>query len=75
MNWKGQEIKTVGDLMDKGISKCNTREEAQEFMSKYRNENEYAEQNIGYVIGYFDQEERKRLQEWFTVDHPVFGKF
>lgn len=73
MIWKDQELKTIGDLMDKGINMCDTPEEAQEFMRQYRSENEYAEQNIGYVSGYYSQEEANRIRDWFAVDHPVFG--
>jgi hypothetical protein len=54
MNWKGEEILTTGDLCYKGIDKCDTPEEAQEFMELYRAENDHADENIGYLSGYYD---------------------
>jgi len=74
MKWKGEELKTTGDLCYKGIDKCDTPEEAQEFMRLYRAENEHADENIGYISGYYDPENMRRIQEWFCVAHPIFGK-
>jgi len=74
MNWKGQELITSGDLMNKGINKCDTPEEAQEFMRLYRAESSYADANIGYLSGYYGPETMQRIQEWFGVAHPIFGK-
>lgn len=73
MFWKGKELKTIGDLMDNGIDKCNTVEEAQEFMQKYRDENTHADENIGYLSGYYSTEKMQRIQQWFGVQHPIFG--
>jgi len=73
MDWKGQKISTIGDLMYKGIDKCDSPEEAQEFMRLYRVENEYADQNIGYLSGYYGSENMHRIQKWFEVVHPIFG--
>ena len=73
MNWKGQELLTIGDLCRLGIDKCDTPEEAQEFMRLYRIENEYADQNIGYLSGYYGMDDMQRIQEWFGVAHPIFG--
>jgi len=73
MNWKGQELLTIGDLCRLGIDKCNSPEEAQEFMRLYRIENEYADQNIGYLSGYYGRDDMRRIQEWFGVSHPIFG--
>lgn len=47
MEWKGRELRTVGDLVW-GIDHCDTPEEAQEFMLLYRAESAHAEANIGY---------------------------
>ncbi len=74
MKWKDEELKTAGDLMKKGIEKCDTPEEAQEFMRLFKAENPYAEENIGYISGYYDTEEKQRIQEWFCVEHPIFGR-
>ena len=73
MDWKDREMTTLGDLMW-GMSNCDNPEEAQEFMRLYRAENEYADQNIGYLTGYCGPEEMRRLQELFGVAHPVFGR-
>ncbi|MGG0793730.1 hypothetical protein ABE137_06960 [Brevibacillus laterosporus] len=72
MNWKGQQLNTAGDLLNKGIIKCETPEEAQEFMRQYRAENEHADSNVGYLSGYCSIEEAKRIKEWFGVKHPIF---
>lgn len=74
MFWKGEELKTVGDLMYKGIDKCDSREEAMEFMRLYRIENEYANENIGYIAGYYSREKADLIYDWFEVEHPIFGK-
>lgn len=74
MEWKGEEIITVKDLINKVISKCKDKNEAQEFMQLYRSHTKYADSNIGYISGYFDEAERRRIQDWFGVSHPVIGK-
>ena len=74
MIWKGEAIKTSRDLMDKGIDKCSTPEEAQEFMALYRVECPYADINIGYMSGYYGPAKMRQIQEWFGVTHPIFGK-
>lgn len=72
MIWKGQELKTMGDLMN-GIKRCDTREEAQEFMRIYEQENAHARENIGYMAGYVSVEEADQIYDWFGVSHPIFG--
>jgi hypothetical protein len=74
MRWKGEELRTIGDLMNKGIDRCDTPEEAQEFMRLYRAENEHADENIGYLSGYYSPERAQQIREWFGVVHPIFGK-
>lgn len=74
MTWKGRDLRTIGDLMDHGIDACATREEAHEFMRLYRAENEHADANIGYLSGYYGPETMQRIQDWFGVAHPVFGR-
>jgi hypothetical protein len=73
MLWKGKELRTVGDLMN-AMGKLVDEREAQDFMRLYRAENEHADQNIGYLTGYFSREDTYRLQLWCGVAHPVFGK-
>ena len=72
MIWKDREMATIGDLMW-GMSHCDNKEETLEFMKLYRTENEYADQNIGYLTGYNNTIEMERLQKLFEVKHPVFG--
>ena len=74
MKWIGKKLDTIGDLMKSGIDKCETKEEAKEFMKIYRAENKHADSNIGYLSGYYSREEMARIQEWFEVRHPIFGR-
>jgi hypothetical protein len=73
MNWQGKELKTLGDILD-AVTKCATREEAQEFMRQYREFTPHAAENIGYLGGYCSDETNMRIQDWFGVEHPIFGK-
>lgn len=73
MVWKDRELITIGDLMYHGIDKCDTPEEAQKFMELYRAENPHADENIGYLSGYYSPQKMRRIQEWFGVSHPIFG--
>lgn len=73
MNWKGHELVTIGDLMTYGIDKCETPEEAQEFMRLYRAESPHADANIGYLSGYYGATTMRRIQQWFGCVHPIFG--
>jgi hypothetical protein len=50
MQWNGQELDTIGKLLDT-VAAIPTREEAQQFMAAYRTENEHADANIGYIAG------------------------
>lgn len=74
MNWKGVELKTVGDFMEHGIDACATREEAREFMRLYVLENGYARENIAYLAGYYNNDTKHRIYDWFEVVHPFFGR-
>jgi hypothetical protein len=74
MIWRDVELKTIGDLMKYGIDTCSNREEAEEFMRVYRAECEHADENIGYLSGYYGPEEMQRIQDWFGVAHPFFGR-
>ena len=73
MFWKGVELKTIGDLLNDGVLKCDTPEEAQTFMQQLRLEDKYADENIGYLTGYCDPDTMTRIQSWFGVAHPIFG--
>ena len=73
MIWKGKELNTIRDLMQHGIDKCGTPEEAKEFMELYFAENVNAYQNIGYLAGYYGHEQAQRIYAWFETSHPIFG--
>lgn len=72
--WKGKELKTAGDIME-AVTKTQTKEECLEFMEFYRKDCEFADENIGYMLGYYDQETAVRVREWLgpSVNHPIFG--
>jgi dihydroxyacid dehydratase/phosphogluconate dehydratase len=76
MIWNGKELKTIGDLTDAigSIAKTGSPAQAREFMVGYRQANEHADANVGYISGYFDRPTMNRIQEWFGVHHPVFGR-
>ncbi len=65
-------IKTAGDLIN-AVSSCKTKEEANNLLESYLKQNKYARENIGYVIGYLDEENRKRLYALFDLVHPIFN--
>jgi hypothetical protein len=71
--WKGKELKTIGGIID-GIASCKTEDDAKEFTRLYKEENPYAIENIGYVIGYASSDERTRLYDLFGEHHPIFGR-
>lgn len=73
MNWKGKHLRTIGDVMEHGIDKCATKEEAREFMELLCAEHSSARQDIGYLSGYYSAADAKRIREWFEVTHPIFG--
>ena len=73
MKWKGRQLTTIGDLMMHGIDACNSPQEAREFMVLYREETPHAAANIGYLSGYYDHKNMRRIQDWFQVEHPIFG--
>lgn len=71
--WQGKELKTIGDLMD-AMGAWKTAEEAQEFMRDFRAHTPHADENIGYLTGYFGRDDMMRLQEWSGAAHPIFGR-
>lgn len=72
MLWKGKEIKTIQDAMD-ALRDIHTKEDAQEYLRLARLDGEFADQNIGYLFGYFNRDRWKELSELFGILHPVFG--
>lgn len=73
MIWKGQELKTIGNLCD-AMKNIVSKEDATEFMRLYRLANKHADENVGYLTGYFSAEEADRMRELFDVSHPIFGR-
>lgn len=73
MVWKGRRLRNIAELMDDGIDACLSIEEAREFMKLYREHTPSADENIGYISGYYDVEDAKRIRRWFEVVHPIFG--
>lgn len=71
--WKGKELKSMGETMAAAIA-CKTRAEAKTFMKFYREVTPHADDNIGYMSGYYDTQTAVRILDWFEVEHPVFGK-
>ena len=72
---KNIDKRTYGDLADL-CRMCKTKEEAAYLVKEYAKvceKPEYAGKNIGYLLGYFGEEERKRLYAIFDTDHPIFG--
>lgn len=70
--WKGKPLVTIGELTD-AIAALSTREEAQNFITAYRQVSEHADVNAGYVTGYLGASDAERLREWMGTPHPVFG--
>jgi len=79
--WKGKDLKKLGDIGDAvaaiiKLPDAEAKTEAKAFMDTYRasvDEPEIVASNIGYLSGYYDIPEMKRIQEIFLVVHPVFG--
>lgn len=72
MIWKNREIKTYRDLVW-AVDNCDAPEEAKEFMMLYRNIDKHANDNIGYLAGYYSRDVAERIYAWFEVEHPIFG--
>lgn len=76
MIWLGEEVNTVDELIKavEYIAEKNNPEMAQNFLAQYKEETEHAEENIGYVAGYFKERTFRTILTLFNVDHPVFGR-
>lgn len=70
--WKGNELKTLGDIMD-AVDACATAEQTRELRDAYRAVNQWADDNLGYLTGYYDERRGAELREWMQVQHPIFG--
>jgi len=67
------KIKTMGEVMRAALE-CETKEEAAQFMEEYREITPHADENIGYMSGYYDNATMTKVQDLFDVAHPVFGR-
>lgn len=85
MDNKGQSHGKFGDIdfskLDIGqiiklCLQCETKEDAGEVLRQYEKYCDtpiIARSNLGYIFGYCNAEDRKKLYALFTVNHPVFG--
>lgn len=65
----------MGQIVSLCLS-CETKEDANELLRQYEkcfDDTVVARSNLGYVFGYYDPEDRKKLYSLFIVDHPIFG--
>jgi hypothetical protein len=56
--------------------KCETKEDVDDILGqyeKYCDTPEIARENLGYIFGYADKKNRKKLYLMFPVTHPIFG--
>ena len=67
MEWKGIELPTMREVWESGVAKCETPEEAKQFMERYRAVTVHAESNIAFLIAIYAPSEASRLEEWFGV--------
>ena len=90
MIYKGEELKTIGDIFNKALSfaKQNRIDEAQNFLKAYAtyiyednpSVNSFdealkiAKNNFGYYSGYFDKHTCDLIYEVYCTEHPIFGK-
>lgn len=66
----------ISDIIELCL-KCETKKEASELRERYRAyciTPEVADGNLGYMFGYCNGEQRKKLYGIFPVVHPAFGK-
>lgn len=73
--WDGKELSTIGDLMDamSAIFAASDEAKAAEFMAEYRKVNTHADENVGYLTGYFSFADMPKVQKLFRANHPIFG--
>lgn len=69
------EQASISDVIDMCL-KCETKKEASELRERYRaycTTPEVADKNLGYIFGYCNEEQRKKLYSLFPVIHLMFG--
>ena len=72
--WKEKELTKVRDIIDAACA-LESKEEGQEFMQLYIEDSgeDVARSNVGYITGYLDEETAKRIMDFCSVTHPIFG--
>ena len=73
MKYKGKEI--IGYLEIINYAKKLKGKERMEFISEFLKTSPHALSNIGYISGYFDKKEARKVQKIFSCSHPIFGRF
>lgn len=68
----GHDYGTIRGLFDTALWAAKNGR-AQAFLAHYRAESEHADANLGYVIGYGDEDSRRLMYEAFDLSHPVLG--
>ncbi len=71
--WKGKMVNTFGDTMD-AMAELENETEGAEFMAIYRSKNHYADENVGYMTGYMDNDVAQRIKKYCKVSHPIFDQ-
>lgn len=87
--WYGVKLSTMGDIFEEVLRIVGLEDPllATEFIDDYGtylekvNEHEseidgryVACQNLGYMAGYYDQETRTAVYDFFEIEHPFFGR-
>ena len=86
MEYKGKNLKTMGEVFDMALKLAKTdKEEAKKFFKEYINYismvNHYsldkatniAKSNFGYFAGYYDEEVCDIIYKTYQCSHPIFG--
>lgn len=77
--WQGKSLNTIGELMDAMSAITEIADEgerqrtADTFMTEYRAANQHADENIGYLAGYFGHDDMIAALRLFQTSHPIFG--
>jgi hypothetical protein len=71
--WRDKSLDTIGDLMD-AMGAIDSDDVAREFMQAYRAVSPHADENIGYLTGYYGATEAQEMRRRFDVSHPIFGR-
>lgn len=75
MYWKNQKLRTFGEVFTAAL-KVKDREEAERFLDAYVRSGvtrEVALANLGYMAGYYSDEEAAFIRKMFGAKHPIFG--